>query len=134
VSLSELQFTMRLICFGGDELTFRAWWPDEPTGAGASCPAAEADIAWLACLETNPNGLAADQNETGGRLTVSVDPESGAQMPERGQWIELTGHFDDPAAQDCAQVAELRGSDPAAEIFTCRLQFVVGEVVAVEGP
>jgi hypothetical protein len=134
VSLSELQFTMRLICYGGDELSFRAWWPDEPTGAGASCPAAETEIAWLACQETNPNGLAGDESETGGRLTVSVHPESGLQMPARGGWIELTGHFDDPAAQDCAQVAELRGSDPAAEIFTCRLQFVVGEVVAVEGP
>lgn len=135
VSLSELQYTMRLVCFGADPLTFRAWWPDEPAApTGATCAAADTDVAWLACQETNPNGLAAEPNETGGRLTVSVDPAAGPAMPERGQWIELTGHFDDIAALGCAAVAELRDADPAAEVFTCRLQFVATEVSPSAAP
>jgi hypothetical protein len=135
VSLSELQYTLRLVCFGADALTFVAWWPDEPVaGAVGGCPAADSDVAWLACQETNPNGLAADPSESAGRLMVSVDPAAGPAMPERGQWIELTGHFDDPAAQGCAEVAELRDSDPAAEVFTCRLQFVVTAVSPATAP
>jgi hypothetical protein len=125
VTLSELAYTMRLICFDREEFRFRAWWPAEPDGpTGESCAAAETDIGWLVCQNLNANALAATPDESAGRLVVSIDPASGISMPSRGQWIEIVGHFDDPSAEDCAEAAGLVDSDPGAEVFTCRLQFV----------
>lgn len=135
-SLSEMQSTLRLICLDAEPLTFRAWWPEEPDdqGQGATCPAEDTELAWLACPNTSDNGLNADPSDPGRRLTVSIDPASGVSMPARGQWVELTGHFDDPAAQRCAEVAELMGSDAGAVVFTCRLQFVVTAAAPTTGP
>lgn len=129
VSLSQLPYTMRLVCYDREEITLRAWWPLEPgPTSGGSCAAAGTDVAWLACQSTNPNGLAANPDEPAGRWYVSIDPASGISMPPRGQWVEVVGHFDDPAADGCAQVAELADSDPGAEVFNCRLQFVLNSV------
>ncbi len=133
VSLSEQQYTLRLICFDSEPLTFTAWWPELPDdGLGGACVASETDIGWLVC--PSGNGLGADDSESGDRLTVSVDPATGIEMPERGQWVELTGHFDDPAAQRCGDVAEQMSSDPGELVFNCRLQFVVSEVAPTAAP
>jgi hypothetical protein len=136
VSLSEMQYTLRLICFDSEALTFTAWWPEVPddTGLGGACAASETDVGWLVCQNINDNGLGADDSESGGRFTVTVDPGSGVEMPERGQWIEATGHFDDPAAQRCGEVAEQMSSDPGALVFNCRLQFVLSEVAPTSAP
>lgn len=132
--ISFQMYTMRLVCHGSNPLTFRAWWPEAPSATGGTCPAAGTEVEWLACPETNPNSLGAAEGDVEGRLQVSIDPASGVAMPERGQWIELTAHFDDAAAQGCAAVGELRDSDPQAEVFTCRLQLVVSEVAPSEAP
>lgn len=135
-SLSEMQSTLRLICLDAEPLTFRAWWPEEPDdqGQGATCPAADSELAWLACPNTSDNGLNADPSDPGRRLTVSIDPASGVSMPDRGQWVEVTGHFDDPTARRCGEVAELMDSDAGATVFTCRLQLVVTAVAPTTAP
>ena len=136
-SLSEMQSTLRLICLDAEPLTFRAWWPEEPDDVGqggATCPAADTDLAWLVCQNTSDNGLNADPSEPGRRLTVSIDPASGISMPARGQWVEVSGHFDDPAAQRCGEVTEVMSSDPGALVFTCRLQFVLSAVAPTAAP
>ncbi|MEA2651147.1 MAG: hypothetical protein QOI85_868 [Chloroflexota bacterium] len=133
VSLSERQYTLRLVCFDSEPLTFTAWWPELPDdGLGGACVASETDIGWLAC--PSGNGLGADDSESGDRLTVSVDPASGVEMPGRGQWVEVTGHFDDPAAQRCGEVAEQMSADPGEVVFNCRLQFVLSEVAPTSAP
>ncbi|HYI67404.1 MAG TPA: hypothetical protein VEW95_10805 [Candidatus Limnocylindrales bacterium] len=136
VSLSERQYTLRLICFDSEPLTFRAWWPEAPddAGLGGACSASETDVGWLVCQNLNDNRLGADPSEPGDRFTVSLDPASGVEMPERGQWIEITGHFDDPAAQRCGDVAEQMSSDPGALAFDCRLQFVLSAVAPTAAP
>jgi hypothetical protein len=53
------------------------------------------------------------------RLMFTVDPASGATLPERGQWIEITGAFDHPAAQECPGVSR---------ILECRATFVATEL------
>lgn len=58
-------------------------------------------------------------------------------MPERGTWVELTVHLDDPAAQSCGAdgvgaMAEER--TPEAWVLFCRGQMVVGSASAVDGP
>jgi hypothetical protein len=44
----------------------------------------------------------------------------GVAMPDRGHLIEVTGHYDDPAAQDCTY-----GEIPEATVLRCRAEFVV---------
>jgi hypothetical protein len=55
-----------------------------------------------------------------------------------GHWLEVTGHFDDPAASECRWTPS-----PASAWFyegwrmtvnQCRQQFVVAEVRVVDGP
>jgi hypothetical protein len=135
VSLSEMQYTFRLVCFDSDDMTFVAWWPEPPdAGPGGSCAASETDVVWLVCQNTNPNLLGASPDEAGDRFSLSVDPDSGVTMPERGQWVEVTGHFDDPAAQDCGQAAESMEMDEGELVFNCRLQFVPTAVVVTTAP
>jgi hypothetical protein len=57
------------------------------------------------------------------RLDFTVDPPSGVVLPERGQWIEITGAFDHPAAQQC-------GSDAGGRLV-CRAVFVITAVRTV---
>ena len=44
-------------------------------------------------------------------------------MPERGKWIRVTGRFDHPSADACADLAA-DDEDPDNAVFGCRLQFV----------
>ena len=136
VGLSERAYTSRLICFDAEPLTFVAWWPPPPedTSPGGECPATATEIGWLVCQNTNDKLLGANPEEGGGRWAVSIDPATGLTMPERGQWIEVTGHFDDPAAQRCADAAEIMGSDAGTLVFNCRLQFVLSAVAPSTGP
>lgn len=139
VSVTEMAYTMRLICYDAQDMTFRGFWPalPEDAGLGGSCPASGAPIGWLVCQSINSAMLAADETEGaggGGRLALNLVPGSGLAMPSRGQWVEVTGHFDDPAAQECASAADLMAQDPSELVFTCRLQFVLSAVTAAPAP
>jgi hypothetical protein len=48
-------------------------------------------------------------------------------LPERGQWIRVTGQFDHPSADACADLAA-GDEDPDSAVFACRLQFVPTKV------
>jgi hypothetical protein len=68
---------------------------------------------------------------------VPVDPASGVVMPERGTWIELTVHLDDPAAQSCDEdAAGIMGEErmPEQWVLDCRAELVVESATAVDGP
>jgi hypothetical protein len=139
VSVTDLPYTMRLVCFDAADMTFRAFWPAIPEGTTpeGTCPAAEAAIGWLVCQNINLAVLAADEAEGasgGGRLTVNIPLGSELAMPERGQWLDVTGHFDDAAAQQCGDVSGLMATDPRELIFTCRLQFVVTAIAPAPPP
>lgn len=132
---------MRLHCFGSDPFTFRAWWPEIPddAGLGGACAADGTPSGWLLCQNINYNGvtIGSDQGFGGIGLNVSIDPASGVTMPERGTWVELTVHLDDPAAQSCGtDGADLPEDNRTAEqlVLFCRGQMVVESVTAVEGP
>jgi hypothetical protein len=116
-----------------ESLTFDAWWPEIPAGAGLGgvCPEEDEPAGFLFCQHINYNGLAASPEEGFvGRLYLSIDPASGVEMPQRGQWIRVTGRFDHPRAPDCAGLAP-SDQDPIAAEFLCRLQFAPSEVVAL---
>jgi hypothetical protein len=133
--ISETPYTLRLVCWSGQELSFRAWWPVIPddAGLGGACPALELPAGWLVCQNINYNGLAANETDPGSRLNLSLDPSSGVTMPERGQYVDVTGHFDDPAASLCADAAQVMAVEPIPLVFDCRLQFVATSVTVSSG-
>jgi hypothetical protein len=57
-------------------------------------------------------------------LNFTVDPATGVEPPERGEWIAITGAFDHPAAQQC-------GTN-AGETLTCRDVFVATDISVTE--
>jgi hypothetical protein len=134
--ISETPSTLRLVCWSGEELTFRAWWPVIPPDAGLGGACGEIDLAagWLLCQNINYNRLSATEAEGWSeRLYLSIDPASGVAMPERGQWVEVIGHFDAPAASLCAEGTPAE-EDPEVTVFWCRTQFVPILVTAATGP
>jgi hypothetical protein len=126
-SISESGFTWRLICWADDPITFEAWWPEIPddAGLGGVCPQEGEPGGFLYCQHINYNGLSASPDEGFfvNRLALSIDPTSGVTIPERGQWIRVTGQFDHPSADACADLAT-DDEDPDGAVFACRLQFV----------
>ena len=125
-TISETGSTWRLYCWADEPITFEAWWPEIPenAGLGGVCPESDRTSGWLHCQNINYNGLAASPDEGFvDRLRLSIDPVSGLTMPERGQWIRVTGSFDHPAAAACAELA-YEGEDSYAAVLRCRLEFV----------
>lgn len=129
-SVSEWGFTWRLICWSDEAVMFDAWWPELPpdAGLGGACPQESEPAGFLYCQSVN--GLSASPEEGPvNRITLSIDPASGVSMPERGQWIRVTGQFDHALAEACAELAA-DDQDPDDAVFACRLQFVPTSVEA----
>lgn len=130
----------RLACFGADAFTFRAWWPEIPddAGLGGACASQDEPSGWLLCQNVNDVGIVVDDTEPFGGvgLSVTIDPASSVTMPERGTWVELTVHLDDPAADGCDEAALAHGGEEPAEqyVLRCRGEMVVESVSAVDGP
>ena len=114
-------------------------WPEMgDAGVGGVCLSQDAPSGWLICQNLNHNFVSIDEsdNATIG-LLVSIDPASGVVMPEQGQWVELTVHLDDPAAQSCDEDiddTETEGRSAEQIVLFCRGQMVVESVTAVDGP
>ena len=131
--ISEAGFTWRLVCWADQPITFDAWWPEIPEGAGLGgiCLNQDEPGGFLFCQHVNYNGLTASPDEGfAARLSLSIDPASGVTMPARGQSVRVTGRFDHAAADECAAFAG-PNDDPLAVVFTCRLQFVPTSVEAL---
>jgi hypothetical protein len=118
-----------LACFGSRSITIRGYWPPAPAGEGGVCPISE-DLRWIACPESADRLLDhATQDVFGGLTVVTLAVPPGIAMPERGQWVEVSGHYDDPAARHCTY-----GEIPEQSVLSCRGQFVVDEARIVSGP
>lgn len=131
----------RLACFGAEPFTFRGYWPEIPddAGLGGACSAQDAEIGWLICQNTNHDVIVIDENESfdGIGIRVSTDPAKGAAMPERGTWVEVRVHLDDPAAQRCdedAVGASTEERPPEKIVLDCRVEAVLEQAQAVDGP
>ena len=66
----------------------------------------------------------------GSGIQVAIDPASGVTMPARGQWLEVVGHLDDPAARNCEDF----GGGEVNAVLSCRGEFVAESVSPVAGP
>jgi hypothetical protein len=126
-AISQTGYTWRLFCWADEPITIEAWWPEIPddAGLGGVCPESDRPSGFLYCQNVNYNGLAASPDEGFvHRLKVSIDPTSGLVMPDRGQWIRVTGRFDHPAAAACADLAHAEWQDSYGAVFMCRIEFV----------
>jgi hypothetical protein len=130
----------RLACFGAEPITFRGYWPEIPdSGLGGACLADQEPSGWLLCQNINYNRVAVDDEEgwSGIALRVSVDPATDVTLPEPETWVEVTAHLDDSAAQGCDEAAEAfeePDRPPEQYVLDCRVELVVEQMVAVEGP
>ena len=126
----------RLACHRDGPITVRGWWPElTGNGLGGAC-ASGPPSGWLYCQNINHNLVVIDETEGIG-LKVTINPDSGVTMPERGQWIEVIGHYDDPASLGCPENAAGMGAldeDPDRIVLTCRTHLVVDSVRPVNGP
>lgn len=128
----------RLACYGSTSIRVRGWWPQIPddAGLGGACGrVVPPNPAWLVCQNINYNGLSISESAgfEGVGVKISIDPATGVTMPPRGQWVEVVGHLDDPAARDCAPVAS-GDQDPVKVVLTCRSELVAESVTSVGGP
>jgi hypothetical protein len=138
-AIMRIPLTYRLICFGDDPLTFTAYWPELPpnAGLGGYCPAQDLDLAWLLCQHTNYSVVTArETDDIFDGLRITINPSSDVAYPPRGQWLRITGHFDDPAAQRCGEVASEPYSsiDAIGAVFQCRLEFVATAISPTSAP
>jgi hypothetical protein len=128
-----------LACFGSEPITFRGWWPEIPedAGLGGACAFQGEPSGWLLCQNINYNLILADDTEDffGVGVSVSIDPSTDATMPERGTWVEVRVHFDDPAAQSCGEDADAASELEAQQIVLgCRAEMALEEAQAVDAP
>lgn len=143
-------------CHGDAELRLRAWvtacddcggvqagghgyqpaWLAVPPYVGGTIDAGErTPVFFMTPVEIHP---AVYNHWTD--LPARMSPNASGSAPEPGQWIEVTGHFDDPASSECRVIPDLAVSaagpyqQPFATIESCRMQFVVDDVVPVGAP
>jgi hypothetical protein len=116
-------------CFGDAPITFTAWHT-QAGGCGGFSPGFY-DPTWLASPFAGTFVLLPYEAPTGGCGGPAQDPEAGP-APELLQWIELTGHWADPASAECRYRPDPAApSDPFRPdlVFHCRTVFVVSEAV-----
>jgi len=115
----------RLACFGGSTLVFQATVSKAISDCGIG---PRVEPAWF-CLP----GVFLDTPAPAsgpGPLDVYWDPASGitAATFRSGKTVQITGHFDDPAAATCHVASVPAGQSPAAPdavVLSCRETFVV---------
>ena len=122
-------------CLGDAPFTLRAW-----SLACDGCiydPPATMEPAWLASPASNQLRLAPIAGEFYGDRGV-VHPSLTGDPAWVGTWLELTGHFDDPAAASCrwipTPIEEEWFSGQRSIVDSCRREFVVTAVTVVDGP
>jgi hypothetical protein len=130
MTLADLTYTStttnwatRLGCFRGQELTLRGWFPELPPDVSGEC----LQPIFLMCVfaaDIRPIEMSFYDERNANRLDFVVNPQSGLVLPSRGQWIEITGHWDDPLAALCP-------TDTDLGTLACRIQFAVTSVRAL---
>lgn len=124
---------MPLVCYGSDKVSFTAWYSETQSGR-EECDA-DPSIAWLYCDDAGQD-VWPSESEAVAFERLFIDPEAGISLPERGQWLRLTGAFDHPDSAACGEANGEEGlydSDDLA-VLECRIRYVVTAVEATTAP
>jgi hypothetical protein len=135
VDLVDLVAAERLACFGDRPITLGPVTlrdlPDKTFPATGS-------PTWLAGSATIAMFGSAGPQGVDGPLLVRAGPDL-ATLP-LDTWLEVTGHFDDPAAAGCQRSwtgdagSTPSPETPAEQVLSCREQFVITAVRTVPAP
>jgi hypothetical protein len=137
VEFATLDRQTAAICLGDQAFTFRTYAVRCDGCSGGGDPRYQP--AWLAGQAASQLFLSPIVDESGGWYTNAlVHPSLAYDSSWPGNWLEVTGHLDDPESLDC------RWTPPPQELLyyegrhttidQCRQQFVVTEVRVVSGP
>jgi hypothetical protein len=128
-----LEETDALECYGDAELTFDAFWSGGPGGAiDGPCLFLEPDWfgcgAWVELMPPEAEAKVVLAATTGDLVStwaaVHPDARLGMDRASHGN-ATVTGHFDDPAAQDCRFVPPVPDMTDDEAVDGCRHTFVV---------
>ncbi|HSI99716.1 MAG TPA: SH3 domain-containing protein [Patescibacteria group bacterium] len=130
----------RLACFGNDELVVQGYLSPQAEGRGCE-PGYDHEPVWLGpCpvgfLQATETPFESEGPEMPANVHVQLgacdfggrSPESCPFVPHIGQWVQVTGHFDDEASSACTiePVAESAAfMTDAYAAYLCRERFVV---------
>lgn len=138
-ALAAYDWNERLRCYAGGTVTVWAWWPGQAEERDCLAPTSNS-ARWLYCVGLYGVPLWSDESDPASGLgsaglLASIDPGSGVTMPASDQWVEVIGHFDDPSAAGCPEVAQVEAGTTAADevVLQCRAQLVVDSVTG-QGP
>lgn len=124
-------------CFGDRPITVRGFATD--CGGCGGYTLGNFEPGWLATpLAGADTFLAPFEVDAGYGRSVIVHPDIADQWVDN-RWLEVTGHFDDPAASTCHETLPLEywGAAPVPRdylVATCRQRFVVTAIKVVAGP
>ena len=125
-ALIALDGNDRVGCYGSRDVSFRAWIVDPGEGYGGTCP--QISPSWLQVCVLPDWWLAAGKS-TAGTLDGLKRPDATGDLAGVSRWVNVTGHFDDPAAATCRlAVGDGVATDPPPAgwfVLQCRMRFVV---------
>jgi hypothetical protein len=123
-------------CHGAAAFTFRAFSVrcDDCYGLMSGHP----EPQWLVNPTTNQLFLGPSEHGLDWYVTAVLAPSLAPDPAWTGSWIEITGHYDDPAAAGCHQDVDADSVEwwggRAWTIDQCRETFVVSRIQVVDGP
>jgi hypothetical protein len=141
VEFVQRDWAAAVVCHPGAAVTFRAF--STPCPFCAASPSGTYEQGWLAFPRRNTLYLSPVRETEGSWYANAVVSPSLAPSVDptwTNTWVELTGHFDDPAALSChwtpppAELAWYAYSGSRQVVESCREQFVVTAVEIVDGP
>jgi WD40 repeat protein len=134
-SLHGMHPAERLLCLGAQDLTLRVWIP--VSGGLGGLPGYEAQPEWLAQpFAIEVASVSQEELWTSG-FTYRASPQA-ASHPSPLQWVELTAHVDDPAADQCTRTypSDYAGDrlDPSLVKLACREELVATNIQGLPFP
>jgi len=131
--LADIGFVKAAACYGNQSLTLRGYSSNCGGCGGTGFPRLIPD--WMAAAYSYGAWYISPQNTKtapeGARLAVNLLPSADLAPPGEGVPVTITGHFDDPASQDCRIVPFVLGSElpPTSDaIARCQRSFVVTSI------
>jgi hypothetical protein len=136
-ALMDLDRALAAFCFGDAPITLRAY-----AAPCDGCSGGESQDRFVPNWLANPNGsalfLAPLVVQDGYFTQARLAPTLALNAGWASHWLEVTGHFDDPASVTCRWYPDPASSGivavPQSIIDQCRQEFVVTAVRVVSGP
>ena len=119
----------RLECFGGKTIIFRAY-ASSIIGVGSCTEQVAPGDGWLNPCGGQARVLIAQPGDGEGLAAYFPPTLQESDVPIEA-WVDVSGHFDDPAAQTCGVEGAVASEAPSDEIVeVCRQLFVIDQIFA----